>query len=198
MPAFQALDLSKSQITRFKKAYSNRDVGTAVLSNLLNSDPPPVRGLELLPVPELYPIHFNFTGNRPYIMQVVGNGEVFGIMSEQRLTKKERAGICYNIARLEIITAADLPFLKVAAPPTVQQVRAAYASFLDWTVAGYRKMEPLFNTAGGEGFGLSLMMPLRHTSEAAAMNDRILSGTSAHEVFADWLNSPSPSRPRLR
>jgi hypothetical protein len=191
-----ALPLSKSQVSQFKKAYTAGDVATEVLFNLLynpqlRDSPPPVMGLEVLGVPKLDPVHFGFIGNRSYQMQVVGNGDTYGILSHQRVsTAKGQAHLLPVITvRLELITASNLPFLKVAQAPSVPQIRQVYTDQIEWCVEGFNRVKL---TATPDQFEFLGGFGLMHCQDekSKALRAKILSGHPVQEAFVEWVSSP--------
>ena len=194
----QAVDWSKAKISAFKKAYSEGEIDSMVMSNFLTSRSEGLRslsGLGLLSVPVLEPTHFHFMGNRPYQMQVVSNGECFGLLSHEKVPPKRRLDPAINIARMEVITTANLPFLQVS-KPTEKQVRLMYADLLAWTVAGFRQASQNMPEEVRE-FCRDLSRPTGH--EADPKRFAIEQGQDPREVLADWIQaSTAPVLPRSR
>jgi hypothetical protein len=198
-PRLQAVDWSKNKISAFKKAYAEGGVDTEVMSNLLarHSDIKSVHGLTLLTVPLLEPTHFHFTGNRPYQMQVVSNGESFGVFSHERVPPKRRSEPGINIVRLEVVVASNLPFLKVDHPDE-RQLRTLFADWLEWTVQGFDRA--IFNLPeDAVDFCRSLSRPLGFQTDP--LREKIERGEDPREVLSAWISAeipPAASRPRPR
>lgn len=197
MSRLQAFDLTKHQKSVLKKAYSDGEVDTRVVSNLLNGmDPCPVRGLELLTRPPLDPVHFRFDGNRNYDVQVASNGECCVILTHEHIAKSKRGKPAILTVRMEVIDDTTLPFLKVARP-TDMQVRQLYADFLGWVVEGFEQIKKTWTEEQVE-LALSLVNPV--IKERGPEVDRILSGEDPRVVLEQWIQgAPAPTlAPRSR
>lgn len=194
MLPFSPVDLTPSQIRSFRKAFADGTVDTSPLMNHLNT--PAARALMAakitnLPLPYLDPVHFHFTGNRAYVNQVVSNGSVFGVLSQQRLPPSQR-NATHQTARLEIVTHSPLAFLKVTEVPDDEAVLGALGSFVVWCAERARHTAP-----GLQRFARQLLSGA-DTPEAQEIQAAALDGRPVGDAVAALLHSvhPKPRRPR--
>lgn len=195
MTCLAALDLSASQARTFKEVYADGQVATESLINLFHYMPrPPAFALMGIPVPLLDPAHFSFVGNRPYLMQVVGNGSVFGVLSQERPRRKDKSKLSINVARMEVIISANLPFLK-ANPPTERQLRQFHADFIEWSVEGFRAMRQAWPPKQREFLDEVARGYSPGKDPAVGM---ILAGGSPQDALASWVSQGQPGSPLVQ
>lgn len=195
MARLAAVDLTPTQVRIFKKVYADGEMTTEMMLNLFNFMPiPPAFGLMGLCVPRLEPSHFPFTGNRPYLVQVVSNGSCFAVLSQQRMPKKNLGKPTLNVARMEVLMSANLPFLKIQ-PPTERQLRQLHADFIQWAVEGF---EDMTRTWPEELRDLPLSMARGPLPTPDPARDQILAGIDPAVVLAQWIEAGDPDRELVR
>lgn len=122
----QPVKLSANKTRHLRAAYANGDLELQVMMNVSLFEAGTF--LAMLPCAPLSPTHFLFTGNRRYRMQVVTNGEIFGVLT-QGWTRSDP-----NMARLELIIKSELPFMLVSQPPTLEQIKTLHADVVERAV----------------------------------------------------------------
>jgi len=145
--------------------------------------------LELLPLAPIHPVHFPFSGNRDYAMQLVTNGVSYGLFSHETFGPGDDRQGRPQPRRLELIQHADLPFLGVTRPPSARQVDRLYVDLIQFLADGFRQAD--LSAAHRQFY---LQMPGRQpplTAEESA----ILAGASAHAILEPCRTSTPRSRP---
>lgn len=178
----QPVVLSKDQKRDLLAGYEDQRVRTDVLVNLINYSAPDAN-LILLPGNSLKPTHFPYEGNRRYRMQLVSNGEVFAMLSQEAGSRQP------TTYRAEIVMESDLEFAMVPQAPTREQVRSFYADLVAYHVAQFDQAD--LNPEQREAwwsFGESSANGTNRAERAQLYREQ-----DAREILSDFIvNGPKP------